>query len=82
MVADIYRREAVNPIDEIAEECIKFKNKFWYPEIMSNQSHWVPSADDPLSCFGEHSLYDVKRLAGCFLYQAIVVFEHKFPRVN
>ena len=63
---------AANSIDVIAVECLEFKNRFWYPEIMSNTTHWVPSADDPLSCFGDQSLYDVKRLAACFVYQASV----------
>ena len=56
-------------MDEIDIECLTFKERFWYPEVMSNASHWVPIAEDPLSCIGDQSLYDVKRLAIIFVLQ-------------
>ena len=37
-------------MDAIGIECLTFKERFWYPEVMSNESHWVPTAEDPLSC--------------------------------
>ena len=55
--------------DDFGIECLTFKERFWYPEVMSNESHWVPIAEDPLSCIGDQSLYDVKRLAIIFVLQ-------------
>ena len=51
--------------------------RFWYPEMMSNDSHWVPTADDPLSCLTDPSLYDVKLMANCFVFQESVKFTHR-----
>ena len=62
--------------DTSAINCLEFKERFWYPEMMSNYSHWVPTADDPLSCLTEPSLYDVKLLANCFVVQENVRFTH------
>ena len=59
-------------MNDIGFACLTFKKKFWYPEIMSNGSHWVPIAEDPLSCIGDQSLYDVNRLAIIFVIQANV----------
>ena len=56
-------------MDAIGIECLTFKERFWYPEVMSNESHWVPIAEDPFSCIGDQSLYDVKRLAIIFVLQ-------------
>ena len=56
-------------MDDIAFECLAFKERSWYPEMMSNESHWVPIAEDPLSCIGDQSLYEVKRLASIFRFQ-------------
>ena len=56
-------------MDDIGIECLAFKERFWYPEMMSNESHWVPIAEDPLSCIGDQSLYEVKRLATIFVFQ-------------
>ena len=55
--------------DGFGIECLIFKEKFWYPEVMSNESHWVPIAEDPLSCSGDQSLFEVKRLAIIFVIQ-------------
>ena len=52
-----------------AMNCLKFKDRFWYPKIMSNDSHWIPTADDPLSCLTDPSLYDVKLIANCCVAQ-------------
>ena len=56
-------------MDDIGIECLKFKKSFWYPEMMSNESHWVPIAEDPSSCIGDQSLYEVKSLAIIFIVQ-------------
>ena len=55
--------------DNFGIECLAFKERFWYPETMSNASHWVPIAEDPFSCIGDQSLYEVKRLAIIFVFQ-------------
>ena len=65
------------PMDDIGIECLAFKERFWYPEVMSNESHWVPIAEDPLSCIGDQSLYDVRRLAIIFVIQAAVETKHQ-----
>ena len=56
-------------MDDIGIECLAFKERFWYPEMMSNESHWVPIAEDPSSCIGDQSLYEVKSLAIIFIFQ-------------
>ena len=67
-----------NPtIDDVGIECLTFKEIFWYPEVMSNESHWVPIAEDPLSCIGDQSLHEVKRLAIIFVIQATVETTHQ-----
>ena len=48
-------------MDAIGIECLAFKERFWYPEVMSNESHWVPIA---------------KRLAIIFVFQANVQTNH------
>ena len=63
-------------MDAIGIECLTFKDRFWYPEVMSNESHWVPTAEDPLSCIGDQSLFEVKRLAIIFVIQANVQINH------
>ena len=58
-----------NMTDSLQNECLAFKDKFWYPEVMSEENHWVPSADDPLSCQGKMTLYDVKWLANISVFE-------------
>ena len=65
------------PTDDIGIECLALKEKFWYPEVLSNESHWVPIAEDPLSCIGDQSLFEVKRLAIIFVIQATVETTHQ-----
>ena len=65
------------PTDDIGIECLAFKERFWYPEVMSNESHWVPIAEDPLSYIGDQTLYDVRRLAIIFVIQANVETKHQ-----
>ena len=65
------------PTDDIGIECLAFKEKFWYPEVLSNESHWVPIAEDNLSCIGDQSLYEVRRLAIIFVIQGTVETIHQ-----
>ena len=59
-------------------DCLKFKKKSWYPDIMSEDDiHWVPSANDPYNCVGHQSLYEVRRIFACCVFQETLISMQK-----